>query len=107
MDSPTSRIHEWILLFRDLGLMLGVPTIVTIIGFIWRSHLAAEKAHRDLLKEFQYDNALKNLKAQRELFQMERAELESTIEGLKRAGVGGQEFREKEQSLLEVKARMK
>jgi len=77
-------------LVRDLGLIIGLPVIIVVITKLYtmqvnlvkeRQELLNEKS--ELLRDTQYDKALSQIKAQRELYEIERTSLEQEITGLR------------------------
>jgi hypothetical protein len=89
-----SSIKELVEFIRDIGLILGIPGIIFLGYKLFDRHIIAlkdaHKAHIDalesenrLLKETQYDRALKLIEAEKKLFQHEREKFEDEIAKLK------------------------
>jgi hypothetical protein len=85
-----ANIMRWIGLFRDIGLILGVPTLM-IIGIklyerqidILKTQNESLKTQNEFLKETQYDRAYSLIDSQKKIFQIEREILEKKIYDLK------------------------
>jgi predicted nucleic acid-binding Zn-ribbon protein len=84
---------------RDVGVILGIPVILTIGVKLYDLQTKALEAEiksneaqikaveaQNSLKEIQYDRALTLLKSQKKVFSMERASLEKEIVHLKASG---------------------
>jgi hypothetical protein len=83
-------------LVRDIGVILGVPVLLTIGVKLYdlqtkaledqikanEAQIKSVEAQNSLLKETQYDRALALLKSQKEVFLMERNSLEKQIADL-------------------------
>jgi predicted RNase H-like nuclease (RuvC/YqgF family) len=87
------RVERWAKLLRDVGLILGVPTVIIIGSSLFREETQALKAHsealkaqNDVLKETQYDRAFALIDSEKKLFLVEREELEKEIRGLRESG---------------------
>jgi len=70
-------------LIRDIGIIIGIPTIIIIAGKLYTQRIQVLKEQVQLLKETQYDRALSQIKSQKELYIMEREKLENEIIELK------------------------
>lgn len=86
MSELIYTIEQWASLIRDIGFILGVPTIIVIGMKLYGGQIELMKARNDLLKETQYDRALAIIKSQKELFERERQDLDNQIEQLKSTG---------------------
>ncbi|MEM7358265.1 MAG: hypothetical protein AAF431_04175 [Pseudomonadota bacterium] len=63
---------NWISTLRDIGLILGVPTIGLMFVRFYNQQIQILKSQVSTVKETQYANALTQLKSQKELFELER-----------------------------------
>ncbi len=77
-----AEIEWWTKFLRDIGIILGFPTIIFIGKYLYKSHIEALKAQISFLRETQYDRARDLLKAQKECFQEERDNLQELIKKL-------------------------
>jgi septal ring factor EnvC (AmiA/AmiB activator) len=82
-DSLFNRVTSIAALVRDVGVIIGLPVILTVGIKLYdlqtkalESQMKAVEAQNDVLKQTQYDRALALMKSQRELFDNERAALE-------------------------------
>ena len=80
------QLKDWAGFLRDLGLIIGMPTIMVVGIQLYELQLNAleqQKAvveeRNKLLKETQYDRALSIIRAQKELFVLEREQLEMQL----------------------------
>jgi hypothetical protein len=92
-DSLLSRFTSIAALVRDVGVILGLPVILTVGVKLYdlqtkalESQMKAIEAQNEVLKQTQYDRALVVIKSQRELFNDERAALEQKIAILSTSG---------------------
>ena len=67
---------------RDLGLILGIPVLIGIGVKLYNQQIEILKARNELLKETQYDRAVTLLKSQKEVFLIERSDLENKLSTL-------------------------
>ncbi len=72
-----SKIHEWIKLIRDIGLILGVPTIIGIGMSLHNKQVDALKAQLALAESTRYDRALSIIEAQKKLHSLEFEEVKN------------------------------
>ena len=84
-----SIIKGWAELIRDVGLIVGIPTLIIIGSKMYGLQIESLKAQNEVLKsrieilgEFSYDRALSRINSQKKLFDQEREELESIIASL-------------------------
>lgn len=104
MSELFNTIEQWASLIRDLGFILGVPTIIVIAMKLYGGQIELMKARNDLLKETQYDRSLEIITSQKKLFVLERQNLEDQIEQLKSAGEKkDNEIKVAEMKLVEIK----
>jgi hypothetical protein len=82
-------IKRWTELIRDVGLIIGIPTLIIIGSKMYGLQIESLKAQNEVLKsrneilgEFSYDRALARINSQKKLFDQEREELESEIASL-------------------------
>jgi transposase len=87
--SLLTRIQDGASLFRDLGVIIGIPTIVVVGLRLYdiqqqsfdalvkadASTIKSLEAQISILKETQFDHALSLIKSQNELFTIERNEI--------------------------------
>ena len=80
------QLKDWAGFIRDLGLIIGVPTLIIVGTQLYELQVAALKEQKevlkernDLLKDTQYDRARDIIRAQKELFDMEREQLQKQI----------------------------
>lgn len=85
------KLKVWTGVVRDLGLILGMPALVAIGMQLYDLQLGAleeQKAiieeRNKLLQETQYDRALGLIRAQKELFEMEREQLQAQLQEARR-----------------------
>jgi uncharacterized protein YjbI with pentapeptide repeats len=90
------NILEWVSLIRDVGLILGVPTLIAVGVKLYGQQIEILKARNELLKDTQYDRASALLESQKKVFLLEREELDRQITELKRSGS------EKDETLTEL-----
>jgi predicted nuclease with TOPRIM domain len=90
------NILEWVSLIRDVGLILGIPTLIAVGVKLYSQQIEILKARNELLKETQYDRASALLESQKKVFLLEREELDRQITELKRSGS------EKDETLTEL-----
>lgn len=75
-------ITKWVKLFRDIGILLGFPTLIYIGLQLHETEVSALKAQIDYLKDLQYDKAVNLIKAKEELGQIEKEQLQRSIKML-------------------------
>jgi hypothetical protein len=76
---PLNEVMQWVSFVRDVGLILGVPVLIGIGVKLFNQQIEILKARNELLKETQYDRAVTLLKSQKEVFLVERADLEKKL----------------------------
>jgi septal ring factor EnvC (AmiA/AmiB activator) len=88
-----SRVSSIAALVRDVGVILGIPVVLTVGIKLYdlqtkalESQMKAVEAQNEVLKQTQYDRALAMIKSQRELFDNERASLEKEVADLSTSG---------------------
>jgi hypothetical protein len=95
-----TQIMQWAGFIRDVGLILGVPTLIIIAMKLYDRQIEILKARNEFLKETQYDRASSLLDSQKNVFLVERESLESKIADLERSGS------EKDETLAELQRRL-
>jgi hypothetical protein len=73
-------------LIRDIGLIIGVPTIIIVGANLYEQQINVLKEQNELLKQTQYDRAWAIIKSQKDLFENERQELLRRIQSLAEKG---------------------
>jgi chromosome segregation ATPase len=88
-----SRVSSIAALVRDVGVILGIPVVLTVGIKLYdlqtkalESQMKAVEAQNEVLKQTQYDRALAMIKSQRELFENERASLQKQVVDLSTSG---------------------
>lgn len=81
-----TEIMQWVSFIRDIGLILGVPTLIGIGMKLYDRQIEILKARNEFLKETQYDRASSLLDSQKKVFLVERESLENKIAELERSG---------------------
>jgi hypothetical protein len=77
-----SNIKEISGLIRDIGFILGVPFLSILVFKLYNQYVLLLKEQNTFLKETQYDKALQLIKSQKELFEIERSNLELKVNQL-------------------------
>ena len=85
-DTLSGRIQRWAALLRDIGVILGIPSIlyiaIQLYGFQlqgMQAQIAALKEQNETLRERQYDRAATIIKSQKELSEIELDTIEKSI----------------------------
>lgn len=86
------QIRDWAGFLRDIGLIVGMPTLVVVgvqlyglqVDALEQQKAVIEERNR-LLEETQYDRALDLIRSQKELFEMERGQLQAELAEARRA----------------------
>ena len=73
-------------LLRDIGVVLGVPTLIVVALRLHAQHVASLQAQIDLAKSTQYDRALAIIEAQKKVFVIERELLEKSATEFQKKG---------------------
>jgi len=88
-----SRVSSIAALVRDVGVILGIPVVLTVGIKLYdlqtkalESQMKAVEAQNEVLKQTQYDRALAMIRSQRELFENERASLQKQVVDLSTSG---------------------
>ncbi len=89
-DEPVlSKVSSIAALVRDVGVILGIPVVLTVGIKLYdlqtkalEAQMKAVEAQNEVLKQTQYDRALAMIKSQRELFENERASLQKQLADL-------------------------
>src|SRR5882724_10749062 len=88
-----NRVSSIAALVRDVGVIIGIPVVLTVGIKLYdlqtkglEAQMKAVEAQNEVLKLTQYDRALAMMKAQKELFDNERASLEKRIADLNSSG---------------------
>jgi hypothetical protein len=106
------RIKDIASLVRDIGVIVGVPTIITVGISLYdiqskaleqqvkanEAQIKALESQNNVLKETQFDRALTIIKSQKEAYELERGGLEKQINDLRKSG-------DERVALLEVRLR--
>ena len=69
-------------LIRDIGLILGIPTVGLIAHYLYRARIRALEAQLRLAEASSYDKSLSKIRAQKELFELELTEMEQALQSL-------------------------
>lgn len=92
-ETVLSRVSSIAALVRDVGVILGIPVVLTVGIRLYdlqtkalEAQMKAIEAQNEVLKQTQYDRALSMIKSQKELFDNERASLERKIGDLSTSG---------------------
>ena len=86
MNEKLLKIKQWIEVLRDIGLIIGIPTIIVIGVGLYERQIDVLKAENELLKQSQYDRAWKLIDSQKRLFENERDMLVSQIAEVEKTG---------------------
>jgi hypothetical protein len=103
-ESHFARASRIASLVRDIGMILGIPVVLTVGLKLYdiqtqaleaqvkagESHIKVVEAQNVLLKETQYDRAVALLKGQKEAFELERNTLEQQIQKHRNAAASAQ-----------------
>lgn len=100
MQQILMEIKTYAELIRDIGLVLGIPTLIFVFLRLYKQQLENLKSEISVLKQTQYDRALSLIESQRKLHEIEREQLESQIQQLHQAGG------EKEQEFTALQQRL-
>lgn len=73
------EILRWAALLRDVGIVIGLPALIAVGAKLYQLQVRAAEARHQVLAETQYDKALSVIRAQKELFTLERDGLEQRI----------------------------
>jgi len=90
--SKQDIIIWWTRIVRNIILTICVPISIFYGATLYTKHISILDAHIELLKETQYDKALSLLKAQKELYQREKKELNDRIAFLESSGNNKEEI---------------
>jgi hypothetical protein len=113
---PSARaIERWARIIRDIGLIVGVPTLI-IIG-VNLYHLEAEalkarsealEAQNNFLKETQFDRAAALLEGQKKDYEFERERLRKELDKSKQDGSASEEkVKQLQEQLTEISVKIK
>ena len=103
MNGSFEKLTRWAGLIRDLGLIIGVPILITIGISLYQQQIEVLKARNELLRETQYDRALSLIKSQKELFEIDRNNLENKINELtKSRGTKDREIKALKERLSQI-----
>ena len=85
-NTLSGRIQIWAALLRDIGVILGIPSIlyiaIQLYGFQlqgMQAQIAALKEQNETLRERQYDRAATIIRSQKELSEIELDTIEKSI----------------------------
>jgi septal ring factor EnvC (AmiA/AmiB activator) len=89
-DEPVlAKISSIAALVRDVGVILGIPVVLTVGIKLYdlqtkalEAQMEAVKQQNEVLRQTQYDRALAMIKSQRELFENERTSLQKQVADL-------------------------
>lgn len=85
MSEVFSKTERVLRMLRDIGIVLGVPTLIAVGSQYYEMQLSALRDQNELLKETQFDRARDLLKAQKELYESEnRIQKERVIKELQK-----------------------
>jgi len=89
VEPALSKVSSIAALVRDVGVILGIPVVLTVGIKLYdlqtkalEAQMKAVQAQNEVLKQTQYDRALAMIKSQRELFENERVSLEKQVTNL-------------------------
>jgi hypothetical protein len=107
-------IERWARIIRDIGLIVGVPSIVTVGIFLYNQEAAALKARSEaleaqnnFLKETQYDRAAALLEGQKKDYEFERERLRKELDKAKQEGSASEEkAKQLQEQLTEISAKI-
>jgi hypothetical protein len=92
-DSLLNRVTSIAALVRDVGVIVGIPVVLTVGMKLYdlqtkglEAQMRGVEAQNEVLKLTQYDRALAMMKAQKEIFENERVSLEMRIAELSSGG---------------------
>lgn len=122
MDTVTmfAALKDWAGVIRDIGMIIGVPTIIVVGLRLYdiqskaleaqvranESQIKAVEAQNALLRETQYDRALALIEGQKKVFQIERETLERQIATLQTKEKTSVEVVALEQKLRDITAKI-
>jgi hypothetical protein len=91
VEPVLTKISSIAALVRDVGVILGIPVVLTVGIKLYdlqtkalEAQMKAVEAQNEVLKQTQYDRALAMIKSQRELFENERADKSQEIAQLQK-----------------------
>jgi hypothetical protein len=100
-------VERWAALIRDVGLIVGVPTLIVVGRRFYTRQIAILKEHIEFLKSQQVDRAWTIVRAQQELHEVERKRLEARIGELQLAGTEKEsELQTARDELAQVRAQL-
>lgn len=73
-------------LVRDIGIIIGIPTLIVVAQRLHSKQIAALKAQLEFAKDTQYDKALALIEAQKKVFTIERELLEKELLDFQKRG---------------------
>ena len=76
------NIADFTALLRDLGIIVAVPVVITILWRLYEARSSIQKAQMDLLAATQYSNARAELESQRELYENQLAAVQEELDDL-------------------------
>jgi hypothetical protein len=102
-------------IIRDIGLIVGVPSIITVGIFLYRLEAEALKARSEaleaqnnFLKETQYDRAAALLEGQKKVYEFDRESLRKELDKAKQDGSASEEkVKQLQEQLTEISAKIK
>lgn len=102
INSLVGSVEQWTRLVRDIGLIIGLPVLITVGIKLYKQQVQVLRERIGLLQETQYDRALSMIKSQRELYEIERGYLENRINELQSTGGQDEEIDQARENLVEV-----
>ncbi|MBR9882377.1 MAG: hypothetical protein GYB21_01420 [Oceanospirillales bacterium] len=75
-------VTKWVRLFRDIGILLGFPTLIYIGMQLHETEVSALKAQIEYLKNLQYDKAVSIIRAKDQATDIEKEQLQKSIKML-------------------------
>jgi len=72
-------------IIRDAGVILGVPVLIVVGVRLYRKRIALLKTQIESLQLTQFDRSLSLIKSQRELYELDRGNLEDRIAKLQQS----------------------
>jgi uncharacterized protein YlxW (UPF0749 family) len=92
------QLKDWAGLVRDLGLIIGIPAMITVGVQLYELQITAVREQKAvveernrLLQDTQYDRARDIIRAQKELFDLERENLQKQVADTHRSSQQDQE----------------
>ena len=77
-----NKLKEWIQLIRDVGIILGIPVIISVGLSLHNQQIDALKAQLEFAESTRYDKAASILEGQEKVFAKEKAIIKKEISDL-------------------------